>query len=747
MSNKTKTNSKNIYFSYQNFLPIFQILILLAVLSSFFWTGSLQVQARTRTTAISKCVLEMTRMNWKKDCSLAKFDSRLGKLKTVKLTGSAATENLWLVENLNIEAQPIELEVKNTRVVLQGPTPTTNLMIINLPLVNKTVDFGANDGFQDSNGLAGNSYDGVTPNIDDDNKIYPKLTAEAVISQDLSDTTSLATFSGSTAGEIVIIPVTASNLSGCNSSGNVVCRIETFGSAEIGVVYEYEDYDVAVNIVGFGPDFILPIIVPDVNYPLTVRITNKDSEPTPPGTKATLTLPPGVEFDISTFSLADWTVTRVFDEINGTTLVTFTKTEAMTASQIIDLPIIIKASSKAPNSIKIDVKAIVNGVDFLPSDNQSTRNLEKDLPPILSTTTGSFVNTGIFRTPLGFLGGKDTNTLDSVKNFVIKSLPNSAAGILYLDAAGTIPVSLNQELTPNQASNLFFKPVVGFVGSVSFNFSAKDSFDLVNPVPISAVLTITANNPSNNSTFFAGGVGSLVNNSGGVNNSQPNQNISDQNPEPKNQQNQEKIDNPNQKTLQNETQSVNQNNPVNKIIISFQNKTGENIEIKVDSNGTLQLSSNIDQKALFRTLRSGQIAKDLQENGIIAIEENGQIRLIYRQNNKVLGIDEYIYENNLLKNNQNTSVISSKIIDEKVIQKTQNQNSKTLEIKTENDSLIRTGGIDNSNKILGILIILLGFSLFIVFFKKKTTQNYILEDSANMKNSNPKIGSINKPLR
>ena len=192
-------------------------------------------------------------------------------------------------------------------------------------------------------GLAGNSYEGVTPNIDDDDKIYSKLIAEA-ISQDLTDTTSLAIFSGSIVWETVIIPVAASNLSGCNGSGNVVCQIETFGSAEIGVVYEHEDYDLAVNIVGFGPNFILPKIVPDVNYPLTFRITNKESEPTPPGTKATITLPLGVEFDSSAFSLADWTVTRFFDEINGTTLATFTKTEAMTASQIIDLPVIIKAS-------------------------------------------------------------------------------------------------------------------------------------------------------------------------------------------------------------------------------------------------------------------------------------------------------------------------------------------------------------------------------------------------------------------
>ena len=83
--------------------------------------------------------------------------------------------------------------------------------------------------------------------------------------------------------------------------------------------------------------------------------------------------------------------------------------------------------------------------------------------------------------------------------------------------------------------------------------------------------------------------------------------------------NQEKIDNPNQKIAQNETQNPSQNNQINKIIIIFQNKSGENIEIKVDSNGTLKLSSNIDQNVLFRTLRSGQIAKDLQEKGIIAI--------------------------------------------------------------------------------------------------------------------------------
>ena len=120
----------------------------------------------------------------------------------------------------------------------------------------------------------------------------------------------------------------------------------------------------------------------------------------------------------------------------------------MIASQIIDLPIIIKASSEAPKLIKIDVKTIVNSVDFLPSDNHCTRSLKKDLQPILSTTTGSFVNTGIFRTPLGFLGGQDTNTLDSVKNFVIKKARQILLLNFVFGRCCKIPASLNQELTP-----------------------------------------------------------------------------------------------------------------------------------------------------------------------------------------------------------------------------------------------------------------------------------------------------------
>jgi len=761
MFKKTKTNLQIHKFS-KTFQLSLQILTIgvLTFSSLFTLTNPVKVMARTRTTLASKCVLGMDTMDWEKNCSLVKFDSRLGKLKTVKLMGSAATETTWLMENLNAKPQSTDLEVKNTEVILRGPTPATNLMIINLPLLTQTISLPAYDGLEDFNGLSGNSYNGITANIDDDNKIYPKVTENGSNSQDLTDATSLAIFTGTTAGQNIDIPIAASNRSLCGSSGNVSYKVETLGSAEISVVYEYEDYDVAIDIIGPGPNFVLPIIVPDRDYPLIIKIENKDSEPTPPNTKATLLLPIGITFDETTFSLTGWSVVKLINS-DGTTLLTFTKTTAMAGNQIVDLPIIIKATAQAPNTIILNAKSIVDGIDFVPIDNQRTRDLEKDLPPILSTTTGSFVNTAIFAAPIGFLGATDPNTLDSVRNFVIKSLPNPASGILYLDNAGTIPVTLGQILTPTQARGLFFKPTTGFVGVASFNFNAKDSFDLENPVPLAAVLTITAP-VNNNSTFFGGGVGSLVNNTGTnsgtsstntnnqtQNNSQNNQTNTSQNGQVNNSQNSNvQNQNLNQQNInQNNTNLVPKNSPINKIIIAFKNLSGENIEIKVEPNGDLKLSQNIDQNALLKVLQFGETADKLKENGIIAIEKNGQIQLIYNQNAQVLGINSDENGQGGLKNNSNPETnLKTNSANSSQIKNLENEKAvvilkeKTLEINVENNLLIRTGGENLANKIIAILIIISGIGLIWTFFGK----NKIFKTSENLA-SNSKDLQIPKP--
>ena len=65
----------------------------------------------------------------------------------------------------------------------------------------------------------------------------------------------------------------------------------------------------------------------------------------------------------------------------------------------------------------------------------------------------------------------------SVVSYKISTLPPPDQGTLYLGdpEAGGIPVTVGQELTPEQVSQLFFKPDPKFIGEASFTYTATDN--------------------------------------------------------------------------------------------------------------------------------------------------------------------------------------------------------------------------------------------------------------------------------
>jgi hypothetical protein len=70
------------------------------------------------------------------------------------------------------------------------------------------------------------------------------------------------------------------------------------------------------------------------------------------------------------------------------------------------------------------------------------------------------------------LSGTDADG-NAVNGFIIKTLPNANAGVLYLED-GTTPVTVNQTLTLEEADGLKFDPKEDFVGDTSFNYVAVD---------------------------------------------------------------------------------------------------------------------------------------------------------------------------------------------------------------------------------------------------------------------------------
>jgi hypothetical protein len=71
------------------------------------------------------------------------------------------------------------------------------------------------------------------------------------------------------------------------------------------------------------------------------------------------------------------------------------------------------------------------------------------------------------------LSGKDANGV-AVNSFIIKSLPNAEAGVLYM-ADGTTAVVVDQTLTKDEADALMFDPKESFVGDGLFTYQAVDA--------------------------------------------------------------------------------------------------------------------------------------------------------------------------------------------------------------------------------------------------------------------------------
>ncbi len=93
------------------------------------------------------------------------------------------------------------------------------------------------------------------------------------------------------------------------------------------------------------------------------------------------------------------------------------------------------------------------------------------------------------------LSGKDANGV-AVDNFIIKSLPDAQSGVLYM-ADATTAVTVNQNLTRDEADGLKFDPAEGYVGDAQFNYEAVDvNGNLGNAatVTIPVVSTLTPDN-------------------------------------------------------------------------------------------------------------------------------------------------------------------------------------------------------------------------------------------------------------
>ncbi|MFK5969078.1 MAG: Ig-like domain-containing protein [Candidatus Marithrix sp.] len=115
-----------------------------------------------------------------------------------------------------------------------------------------------------------------------------------------------------------------------------------------------------------------------------------------------------------------------------------------------------------------------------------------DPPPTTSNQTAETITNDV-TAKLPSLVADDNGT---VVSYTIKTLPEQ--GTLYLGdpALGGTPIQAGQELTPEQAAQIFFQPSSGFIGNASFTFTATDNNGGESS---SSLMSIPVTAPSNSS--------------------------------------------------------------------------------------------------------------------------------------------------------------------------------------------------------------------------------------------------------
>ena len=115
---------------------------------------------------------------------------------------------------------------------------------------------------------------------------------------------------------------------------------------------------------------------------------------------------------------------------------------------------------------------------------------ENDKKPTSDDKTNGRLDNTLGATDITNFSGTDKDG-HAVTKFIITKLPNANEGILYM-ADGVTPVTLNQELTLEEANGLKFDPKEGFVGDATFEYVAIDKDGVRSN---KATVTIPVGNP------------------------------------------------------------------------------------------------------------------------------------------------------------------------------------------------------------------------------------------------------------
>ena len=119
---------------------------------------------------------------------------------------------------------------------------------------------------------------------------------------------------------------------------------------------------------------------------------------------------------------------------------------------------------------------------------------------VISVTTDDKTNPEMLNTlpavDILDLSGTDLNGA-IIDNFIIKSLPDTASGVLYM-ADGTTAVEVDQNLTKDESDGLKFDPKEDFIGDAVFTYQSVDVNGGLGNVATVTIPVVSTLNPDNN---------------------------------------------------------------------------------------------------------------------------------------------------------------------------------------------------------------------------------------------------------
>ena len=160
--------------------------------------------------------------NWSDTFSIAKFDTSLGTLTSIKFDLNGTTSGIGKAESLDSSASIVKVDL--TSQLALNRTDGSILVIIN-PLFEQNFSFSAFDGGIDFAGTSGGSTGTVTSG----------LTTKSFSSSSAAD---LALFSA-LGGGAIDVGLTATGSSSAVGAGNLIASISTLASASASVEYTY----------------------------------------------------------------------------------------------------------------------------------------------------------------------------------------------------------------------------------------------------------------------------------------------------------------------------------------------------------------------------------------------------------------------------------------------------------------------------------------------------------------------------